>query len=303
MKKILNQINEEVNLSKINKLSIDDIKNSFFANYLAGLLILKMQDLDGLLLLNDPLHSKLTKFNNDMSIINYWGRILFYSIEPEIKFRLTGNISSDLYDLRKDISDFKIQNMLNVFLLPYEEINWSECIANLALLQHQLKLNSSYANFLIKGLASWDCLPEIGKQSLLTKSFMYLLQSDNNSKLLPNIERLNNKSMLYGLKNIKPISFTKLKEDGEGAISSGEIGSTNGAESNTDNFIINPPGFNNTNETDEEKDLSTQFYLKKLSPYQLGKLSKKIIKNGKIIVKKVKKFNILKFKAPEHLKK
>src|ERR1035437_3990618 len=58
----LMSLQEDANLSKLMGASHIDVRNAFFANYVTSLLLLKLQDISGLLMINDHHHAMLTKF-------------------------------------------------------------------------------------------------------------------------------------------------------------------------------------------------------------------------------------------------
>ena len=77
-----------INYSRLKGLDSTKVKNAFFSNYLAALIMLRLHDLKGLTLVKDKSHSKLSKFDPSMSDLNFWGRVLFHPYDPIIKRNL-----------------------------------------------------------------------------------------------------------------------------------------------------------------------------------------------------------------------
>ena len=296
---ILDTINETMFLNRLQSVTYDKVKNAFFANYLAALTLIRLQDLKGLMMINDPAHSKLTRFSDSMSDVNFWGRAMFYPNEHEVKSRLANYEPCDL-----KILDARIQKMMKVPLTSPEQIDWDDAIGSLLLLKHRCKLNSSYFNNIVYALHKWDSINDSAKKRALNQAFMYLMQSDPHTKILDRMRVLSSSTMVGGLNKVaqRIIGFRKLSEDGEGAGTSvGAIASTSGA-----NAIVAGKGAGSQGSSEPVQNiqdvLAGLYKLKKKSPYQVTKKSGKVFKDGKVIKRKVKTFVARKFKAPDYMR-
>jgi hypothetical protein len=130
---------------------------------------------------------------------------------------------------------------------------------------------------------------------------MYLMQSDSKSALLPRLRALSNSVMIGAAASLamKLVGFKKLAEDDGGGTSVGNIASSQGSS----NGIISPPGFDTSDQgSGPGNQLGNMYKPKKMSPNQVTKKTKLVIKDGKIIRKKVKGFKPRKFKAPDALR-
>jgi hypothetical protein len=274
------------------------VKNAFFANYLAALLMLKIQDLKGLMLINDRSHANLTKFSPSMSDLNFWGRALFYSNDADVKNRMRDGEASILYKEAGMVSTPRIQKIMKVPLTAPDHVDWADTIAALLLLKHRFSIRSTYFDSIVRTLHNWESINIGSKQKAINDSFMYLMQSDPHSCLLPRLRVQSTATLANKLQSVaqRIVSFTRINEEGEGggdsvgAISTGNIAS---------NSIVNP-----TDNDGNSQDLGGLFKLIKRSPNQVEKKkkSKYTIRNGKIIVKKAKNFDPIKFKAPDFLR-
>lgn len=303
---ILDTINETMHLNRLQGATYEKVKNSFFANYLAALVLLRLQDLKGLMIINDPLHSKLTKFSDNMSDVNFWGRAMFYPNEHEIKSRIeTGHEKILAKDAIK-VLDARIQKMMKVPMTSPDQVNWDEAVGSLLLLKHRFGLNSSYFNNITTTIHKWNSISDAAKKRTINQVFMYLMQSDPDSKILERIRSIAGSTMVGGLNNVaqRIIGFKKLSEDeggGGDATSVGGIASTSGV-----NAIVNGKGAASTGSNSDSPDmqnvLAGLYKLKKKAPLQVTKKSGVVFKDGKIIKRKVKTFVARKFKAPDYLK-
>lgn len=302
MTDILDTINESMHLNRLQGATYEKVKNSFFANYLAALVMLKLQDLKGLMMINDPSHSKLSRFSDKMSDVNFWGRAMFYPNEHEIKTRLVFGHDKILAKNAIKVLDARIQKMMKVPLTAPEQVNWDDTIGALLLLKHRFGLNSSYFNSIVNALYRWDEINDTEKKRALSQAFMYLMQSDPQSKMVGRVRSLSSSSMLNGIGRIaqKIIGFRKLSEDGEGG---GDATSTSAIASNA---IISGKGNGSQSSACEPQNiqdvLGGLYKLKKKNSTQVSKKSGVIFKDGKIIKRKVQTFVARKFKAPDYLR-
>lgn len=304
--KFLSVLEENLNLQKLNGADYITVKNAFFANYVTALLLIKLQDLHGLKLINDPGHAALTKFSPKMSDLNFWGRAMFYSSEADVMHRLKPDEVKSLIKAAGRISTSRIQQIMKVPLTPPERLDWAEVIGATLLLSKIFDLKSSYFSGIMRALYKWETLNVGGKQKAINDLLMFMLQSDPGSSLIPHLRRLSSLVMRdpKQLKHVaqKIISFIKLREDeGGGAISTGSVGTTN-------NAIIDPSGSYNsqTGQPDTTQNVQNAlgglYRLEKLSPNQVTRKSHFTIRAGKLIKKRVKSFSSNRFKAPEFLK-
>ena len=173
-----------------------------------------------------------------------------------------------------------------------------EVISSLVILKYKFSYHSSYFDFIVKTIKDWDTLNVSAKQKAIHYTFMFLMQSDPQSKLANWFRSQSNSVMLNKIQSAaqKIVSFKKINEDEGGgeAVSTGNIAS---------NAIVNPGGSDGDTSSSHDQDLGGLFKLVKRSPYQVSKKSGKYnIRNGKVVVKRAKNFNPKKFKAPDFLK-
>jgi len=306
---ILTNLDESINLQKLNGTCHVDVRNAFFANYVAALLMLKLQDIKGLLLINDHHHSALTKFSPTMSDLNFWGRAMFYANDAEIKVRMKSEEARILAKYASKVNHARIQKMMKIPLTSPEAINWDEVIGATLLLQHTFDLKSSYFLSIMRALYKWDVINIGAKQKAINDTLMFLMQSDQTSKIIPHLRKLSNLVMASpkSLNSVaqKIVSFIRLREDdGGGTVASGDAG-TSAANIGTTNAILNPSGScqaRDSQSCDNQNGLGGLYKLQKMSPNQVTKKGKYTIRAGKLIKRRVKGFMPKKFKAPDFLK-
>lgn len=292
----LQHLDENLYLNRLQGATDEVVKNGFFANYLAALVLLKLQDLKGLLLINDPSHAKLGRFSQQMSDVNFWGRALFFSKDPEVKNRLLNGHADVLAHDAQRVVGSRIIKTMNVPLTAPDHIDWNDTIASLILYRNRFDVRSSYFVKIVRALMKWDALNDAAKRRTVSDSFMYLMQSDPKSALLSRMRQLSNSLMINSIDSLvgRMVGFKKLHEDEGGAVSTGEVASGDAPI----NMIVNP--FTNTQcdnggAAPPQPLYSTKGMVKR-------KAGSYLIRDGRIIKKKVKSFKARKFKAPDFMK-
>jgi hypothetical protein len=275
-----------LNLQRLRGMDSYGVKNAFFANYLAGLIMLKLKDLKGLVLIKDPQHARLTRFDNGMSDPNFWGRALFFPDDPLVKKNLQHGHAQMLSIDSGRILHARIEKTMRVLQQDPNTVNWQETCAGLVLLRHRYELKSSLFDKITKSLINWASLSEGAQRKAIGDSFLYLMQADPKSSLLAHMRNLANNSMINDItaSAMKMVNFNRLREDDAGGAdvtSTANIGSTSNAILNTNVDIANTMTFTMQN------------------PIQVGATDKDLSKR---IKKRKPKFKLIKFKAPAHFK-
>lgn len=302
-KTFLGSLEESINLKKLDGANHVTVRNAFFANYVAAMLLLKLQDLKGLMLINDHHHSMLTKFSPNMSDLNFWGRSMFYSNDADVKNRMSKDEAKILSGFAKYITTSRIQKIMKVPLTSPDSVDWNEAIAALKLAQNTFGLQSSYFNSIVRTLYSWDKANVGSKQKAVNDTLMFLMQSDPSAKVIPHLRKLSNLVMTGKLVSVAQRIVGFIKEDGEGGDGGGATSTANVASSNA---IISPTVNSQTGADVSKPDMNSVlgglYKLNKMAPKQITKKGRFTIRAGKLIKKKVKSYEPKKFKAPEFLK-
>lgn len=291
---------EFVLAQRLKGVDSDQVKNAFFANYLASLVLVRLHDLKGLQLVKDPAHSKLSKFEAGMSDLNFWGRALFYPHDPLVKRSLTFG-HADLLDKEAGrIMHSRVQKLMAVPLTDPTKVGWDEVIASLIILKHRFELASAYFVKLVQALQRWETLSDAGKRKAVGDAFMYLMQSDPKSNLLARLRELAGTTMLNDIKALamKVISFKRLGECRRTLNEDGEVVSTSGFGTAAmpvfggANNIIKPAAVDN---------MANQYGYQNKGSLQV-KGADKVDAKSKLIKKRKRAFKAIRFKAPEGFK-
>ena len=286
-------------LQRLRGADSDTVKNAFFANYLAALIMVRLHDLKGMQLVRDPAHSKLTRFEAGMSDLNFWGRALFYPTDPQVQKLLAFGHADILAKESGRILHSRIQKVMQVPLTDPNSVDWHEAAATLVVMAHRFELKSSYYGRIANALQRWDSLNEGGKRKAVGDSFLYLTQADPRSNLMSRMRELAGSTMLNDLKALamKVVSFRRLGECRLTLSEDGEVISTSGFGN------ASMPIFGNTNNIIKPvTDVAASQY-----GYQ-NKSSTQVKGAGdtdareKLVKKRKRKFKAIRFKAPEGFK-
>lgn len=282
---LLEELRSFALVRRLNGLDSTAVKNAFFANFLTGLLFVKLQDLKGLALVNDPSHAKLSSFSQSMSDTTFWGRALFYPSDPLVK-RALQHGHADLLNVESSrILDTRVHKLIATIMKAPNSIDWQEVVISLVILRHRFELNSSYFNKLVLALNKWDSLSSGARRVAISTAFSYLNQADPKSALLGRVRELAGTSMLGAAKRMLVKLIAPLKEEDGGGEGTSTASIATG-DAPVTNAIISRFGPDNP--------LAGMLRVKGLAPVQIG--DKKVVTPGH--AKRQRKFKLIKFKMP-----
>lgn len=227
MNNILMQLNENVSLNTIKMMNATAIANAYVANYIAALVLIRAHDDKALKLLNDKSHVKLSSFSTSMSRPNFWGFIIFNSDIKNIKKVIQPAAAAELEKSAGRIVKERRIKLQTYTTLTDEKINWTDAAYSIKLLKVRFELGYSKLDNMANGIYHWESLDEMAKGDLLYNAFSYLMQSDNESDLLPRLRVLTNNKYLTVNSVISTMGqklnkvFRMMEDEGEGG---GDIG-------------------------------------------------------------------------------
>jgi hypothetical protein len=298
----LRQLCENASVSSLKNMSAFQIANAYVANYVAALVLIRAEDTRALQLLNDKSHVKLNSFSNNMSRPNFWGFMVFNSNVPNAKKLMPPGAASELAKNAGRIVDSRRVKLQTYTTMKDNQIDWTDASYSIKLLKVRFNLTQSNLDNIANGIYSWESLDEMAKGDLLQNSFLYLMQSDSQSDLLPRLRLLTNKKFLTVNSVISTIGqklnkVFRLGEDGAdgggmGVGSGGGVGFGSGAAGSGINQGIEnfgnrtaPGSPIKTPDGTSSKDVANL-------PFRLK------FEKGKIVKKKKRKWKIRKWKDP-----
>jgi hypothetical protein len=230
MNNILMQLSENVSLNTIKLMNATAIANAYVANYVAALVLIRAHDEKGIKLLNDKRHAKLNSFSTSMSRPNFWGFIIFNSDIKNIKKIIQPSTAAELEQSAGRIVSARRIKLQNYTTLTDEKINWTDAAYSIKLLKVRFNLGYSKLENIANGIYHWESLDEMAKGDLLYNAFSYLMQSDNESDLLPRLRLLTNNKYLTVNSIVSTMGqklnkvFRMMEDEGGGDIGTGDPG-------------------------------------------------------------------------------
>ena len=284
MSNILQMLSENVSLQQIRMMKSTAIANAYVANYVAALTIIRAHDEKGMHLLNDKSHIKMDKFGTSMSRPNFWGFIVYNSDVKNIKKIILPTTANELAKNAGRIVGSRRTKLQSYTTMTDNQINWTDAAYSIKLLKVRFELTNSNLDNIANGIYGWDSLDEMAKGDLFQNVFTFLMQSDNESDLLPVMRRLTNNKYLT-VNSIASTLGQKINKvfrvfEDDGAGDTGDIGT-------------GPPGAGvNVSMPDGT------------SAQDVGNVQDKIkFEKGKVIKRRRRKWKVRKWKDPEQSKK
>lgn len=236
MSNIILELKDNVSANSLAQLKAINIANAYAANFIAALVIILSEDRNGLRLLNDKNHVNLKSFSENMSRPNYWGFIVFNSDNKSITKHISAEAAKELSNNAGRVIPERVKKLQRMTISRVNTIDWEDAAYSVKLLKVRFNLSFSKINNIANGIYSWSSLDEMAKGDVLYSAFTYLMQSDNDSNLLPVLRRLvNNKyltvSSVASTLAQKVNKVFRISEDEGGGDSGGEMSAPDGSDS------------------------------------------------------------------------
>ena len=292
----------ESSLSRLRGITDLDVKNAFFANYLAAMLMMRTNNTSALRLVNDSSHSTLSRFSSQMSDLNFWGRALFYPDVPEVRTKLAFGAANSLKADAGRMLSSRVNWLMRIPMANPNQVDWNEVVSALLLLKHRFSLQSTHFNNVVYALHKWNDIGESAKRRALHQGYMYLMQSDPRSSLVGHL-RQSASSTGWISKLVVPaiaagIIIRKLREDGDGGSAATDGGSDSsgvGEIGTSDNGVL--PNMISRHEVGVVNNVK----LVKKAPFQVKKHTKIVFRGSKPIKKRSKRFKPNQLHVPSFL--
>lgn len=239
-------------LTRLAKMSHDDICLAYQATLLGTLLLLRTMDKPALKMINDPTHAPLRKYDESMSPLNFWGMVLFNPDCRDVKPYLDPAVAKALWKTGHRFMTSRIKNIHNKLSVQRGFIvDWEDQFENIRVVTLRLESRTPNINLIATGLRNWPDLTLGEQETVVTKTFYQLTQYVPTSPLISRVREVANRLLLNANKNtaINPGNITmntvskikKLKEDEGGSVaitpSAATAGDTSGnGASTTANF-------------------------------------------------------------------
>lgn len=222
------------NLDLLKLMSARDIIQAYVANMLAAAVLRRAGDKQGETVLRDNQNKRLTRYNQRMSVLNFWGLVVHNSKNQKVNKALKSSVAKELHKSSGRIQKKRIKD-LHSQLSTSRNIKWNDVNESIRVMTLRLPLRTSRVNKIREGLEHWAELDGSGRADVIKESFLLLMQYDQNSELLPKIRTCTDNSMLSTNKVTDVVKkVSKLKEDDGGGTGAGDAGADGAVTSTGD---------------------------------------------------------------------
>jgi hypothetical protein len=230
MMKNIDILLESMDLDRALNFDAKGIKAAYLANVLAALILLRAKDRSAKHLLSDHQHKNLKSVSPSMSLVNYWGAMLYHSKEKGIAKYVKSSETTDLTKVAGRILRSAVHPIHDAIALWNESCDWSAIAESLRVITLRLPMRTPRINRIRTALEAWDSLSSNDKNSVINDALMFLLEADLHSHLTSNLKALATRTLVKAtLKtpNISAASMVKMFEDDAGATTAGDVGGGN----------------------------------------------------------------------------
>jgi hypothetical protein len=211
------------------------IKFAYTANFICGLLLLKVKDKTASHLLHDEKFYNLRKFGSH-SPLNHWGYLLFNSLyNNDSESQLQKSTIKVLHKVAGRFIDKRIKSIHRELSRHNNFIqDWEHQAENMKLVLLRLETDESI-KFTVDNILNWNELELEDKVDTINTLLFYLQRHDSTSKLLPSFKKLANDVLLHANVGTKKMTenlllqLDLLSEDDGGATAGATTAGGDGA--------------------------------------------------------------------------
>jgi len=173
------------------------LMNIYFATVFMAVIIYKANDVKGMRMLKDKTNYKLTRWDAQMSPLNFWGYAVWHSASPVVKKLVGPKASNQMFKVTRRAA--KSQSLYLHMDLSFGKdvpIEWTDHFKTMHLLQQFEGLNIDRINSLMHGVFNYDTLTHDQKVKALSKLFYYVQQFVPASPLFPRLKAIQDELLL-----------------------------------------------------------------------------------------------------------
>ena len=205
--------------------------NIYFATVMMSTVIYKSDDRQGIRILKDKTHCRLTKWTRVMSPLNFWGYIIWRIGTPSVAKLVGKKVAKDLFrQVRKVPPNHWRFLHMDLSFGRDVPIDWQDHRQTLRKLQEFPSMDIDRVNTLLDGAFTYDQLTFDEKVKFLGKLYFYVNQFIPTSILLSRIRVIQDQLLLNASgENYQLVSELQLLRSVTGLTEEGEGGGNGGA--------------------------------------------------------------------------
>lgn len=186
---------ESIDLNKSIKMDAKQIKDAYLANVLASLILVLSNDHSAKKSLNDITHKTLKVMSPGMSLVNYWGCLVFNSKDRSVTKHLNSKVADELHKVAGRVLWSAVQPIHDA-IATMKIIDLDKISEGLRIITLRLPCRTPRSTRIREAIASWYDLDANDRNAAINESLMYLLEADLHSPLTSNLKTLSAKDLL-----------------------------------------------------------------------------------------------------------
>lgn len=173
------------------------IMNIYFATVFMSAIIYKANDAKGMRLLKDKTNYRLTRWDAQMSPLNFWGYAVWHSASPVVKKLMGPKASNQIFKVtRRAAKSQPLYLHMDLSFGKDVPIEWSDHFKTMHLLQQFEGLNIDRINSLMHGVFTYENLTHDQQVKTISKLFYYVQQFVPASPLFVRLKAIQDELLL-----------------------------------------------------------------------------------------------------------
>ena len=174
-----------------------DLLNIYIATVMMSVLMYKAEDKMGMKLLRDKPHYRMTKWEPDMSPLNFWGYVIWRSGTPAVEKILGKKKAAEIFKVvRKVPTAWSRYLHMDLSFARDVPIDWQDHYKTIKRLEQYPSINSDRLNTLLSNTFAYDTLTLDEKAKFLPKLYFFATQFVPTSPLLPRVRVIQDNMLL-----------------------------------------------------------------------------------------------------------
>lgn len=231
------KLEQDPRRNELKNMTADEVFNAYLGTMLGALLLLRGGCPHIGKILHDPKHKKLLKYDKKMGTFNFWGLVLFYPENKEIKPYLRDDTYKVLWKTAGRFLTYRIKTIHDRLSHP-DHINWTLEQDDMRLVTLRLERRTPSINKIRDIIENWDQVVDANdKAEVFDDVYVMLMGGDPTSPILPLLKKFSENLLLTATSEpemsnplLKTVN-TAISEEGEGG--GGEAGSSSGGGDTT----------------------------------------------------------------------
>lgn len=173
------------------------LMNIYFATVLMAVIIYKTNDAKGMRLLKDKTHYKMTRWDAQMSQLNFWGYPIWHAGSPAVKKLIGPKASSQIFKVARRAAASQPRYLhMDLSFGRDVPIEWVDHFKTMHLLQQFEGMNVDRINTLLRGVFMFENLNHDQQVKVISKLYYYVQQFVPSSQLFVRLKAIQDELLL-----------------------------------------------------------------------------------------------------------